>query len=540
MRRRQIAAVLLLLFVAACGSKEDEALRGKPGFVKGFLGGVAADIPRAAVIGRDILSAGGTAADAAVATYFALAVTNPSSASLGGGGICIVHDWAKKTTETIDFLTPLPSRIPPGATRPSAVPANARGFFALHSKYGRLRWQQLVSPAANIARFGEPVSRAFAHDVARVERALFEDTEMRRVFGRPGGKTLVREGDFLSQVDLAGVLSRIATEGPGDFYIGQTATRLVDAVNRAGGSLSIEDLRAFTPVWRETVQIPTRTWTLHFAPPPAAAGTVAAAMWSMLSARDRFADAPPDERVHLLAETALRAYADRAQWLKPDGTVALQPAQLMQPERFERQMEIYRKDAHVAAEQLQPAPVERPENPAATTFVVVDRDSSAVACALTMNNLFGTGRVAPGTGIVLATLPGSEGRGPTSLGPMMIVNKNTNEFFLAAAASGGVVAPTAMVNAVARAVLGKTLLEDAVAAKRVHHSGSPDLVYYEKGLEDSLVQGLTRRGHRVSETAGLGLVNAIYCTRGLPPKPESCSVAADTTRGFGLATSADN
>ncbi len=189
---------------------------------------------------------------------------------------------------------------------------------------------------------------------------------------------------------------------------------------------------------------------------------------------------------------------------------------------------------------MQPVPVERPENPAATTFVVVDRDSSAVACALTMNNLFGTGRVAPGTGIVLATLPGSEGRGPTSLGPMMIVNKNTNEFFLAAASSGGVVAPTAMVTAVARAVLGKTLLEDAVAAKRVHHSGSPDLVYYEKGLEDSLVQGLSRRGHKVSETAGLGLVNAIYCTRGIPPKPESCSVAADTTRGFGLATSADN
>lgn len=514
-------------------------MRGRPGFVKGFLGGVAADVPRAAVVGREILSAGGTAADAAVAIYFALAVTNPSAASLGGGGICVVHDWAKKTTEAIDFLTPLPSRIPPGATRPSAVPTNPRGFFALHAKYGRMRWQQLVSPAANIARFGEPVSRAFAHDVARVEPALLEDPEMRRVFGRPGGKTLVREGDFLSQVDLAGVLSRIATEGPGDFYSGQIATRLVDAVNRAGGSLSIEDLRAFTPTWRETVQIPTRTWTLHFAPPPAAAGAVAAAMWSMLSAKDRFADAQPDERLHLLAETALRAYADRSVWLKPDGTVALPASQLVSPERSERQMDSYRKDARVAAAQLQPAPVERAENPAATTFVVVDRESSAVACALTMNNLFGTGRVAPGTGIVLATLPGAEGRGPTSLGPMMIVNKNTNEFFLAAAASGGVVAPTAMVTAVARAVLAKTPLEDALAAKRVHHGGLPDLLYYEKGLDEALMQALSRRGHQLTETVGLGTVNAIYCTRGLPPKPETCSVAADTTRGFGLATSAD-
>jgi gamma-glutamyltranspeptidase/glutathione hydrolase len=535
-RRRQTVALALALALAGC-AKENEADRGKIGFVKGFIGGVAADVPRAAVIGREILSSGGNAADAAVATYFALAVTMPSSASLGGGGICLVHDWKRKTTEALDFLSVAPARVPEASTRPNAVPGNPRGFFALHAKYGRLRWQQVVAPAANLARFGEPVSRAFAHEIAKVERPLLDDAEMRRVFGRPGGRSLVREGDFLIQVDLAGVLGQMGAEGPGDFYSGQTARRLVEAALKAGGSLGIEDLRSYKPEWRDTIKVPTRTWTAHFAPPPAAAGAVEAAMWTLLTQVKSFDNASEDEKPHLFVEAALRAFADRGQWLK-DGGLAKRLGELASPERVARLMASYRADRHVPADALVPAPVPFPENPAATGFAVVDRESSAVACALTMNNLFGTGRVAPGTGIIFATLPGEAGRGPTSLGPMMIVNHHTNEFFLAAAAAGGVVAPTALMNVAARAVIENRPLEDALAAKRLHHGGHPDLVYYEQGLADSVIRALKGRGHQVSATDSLGLVNIVYCARGLPPNPESCSVGSDP-RGYGLATSAD-
>lgn len=525
------------LALAGC-AKDQEADRGKIGFVKGFLGGVAADVPRAAVIGREVLSAGGNAVDAATAVYFALAVTMPSSASLGGGGICLVHDWRKKTTETIDFLSVPPARVPETATRPNAVPGNPRGFFALHAKYGRLRWPQVVAPATHLARFGDPVSRAFANEIAKVEQPLMADAEIRRTFGRPGGRTLVREGDFLIQVDLAAVLGQLGTEGPGDFYSGQTAHRLVEAALKAGGSLSIEDMRAFTPKWRDTVKVPTRTWTVHFAPPPAAAGAVEAVMWTLLTEVRSFESASEDERPHLFAEAALRAFADRGQWLRGDGAVAMSADDLSRPDRVKRLMESYRADRHVPAEQLDPQPVERPETPAATGFVVVDRDSSAVACALTMNNLFGTGRMAPGTGIIFATLPGQGGRGPTSLGPMMIVNPRNNEFYLAGAASGGVVAPTALMNVIARAVFQNQPLEDALAAKRIHHGGFPDLVYYEQGVSESVMRSLADRGHRVSTADSLGLVNAIYCTRALPADPASCSIGTDP-RGFGLATSAD-
>ena len=111
-RLRQISALLALLLLMACSSnpldklnpfkaEDNESDRGTIGFVKGFFGGIAVDEPRAALVGRDILSSGGNAADVAVAVALTLAVTQPSSASLGGGGVCIVHDVFRASTTDI-------------------------------------------------------------------------------------------------------------------------------------------------------------------------------------------------------------------------------------------------------------------------------------------------------------------------------------------------------------------------------------------------------------------------------------------------------
>jgi gamma-glutamyltranspeptidase / glutathione hydrolase len=534
---RQFAASLATVtLLAGCGP--DEELRGTIGYVEGFLGGVAADEPRAAQIGRDVLSAGGNAVDAAVATYFALSVTLPSSASLGGGGVCVVHDRETKNTEALEFLARAPARVASGATRPSAVPGNPRGFFVLHAKYGGLRWERLIAPAENLARFDVRVSRALARDMAKVGKALLADGQSRRIFGRPDGADLIGEGEPLRQVELAAVLGRLRTKGPGDLYIGTLAKRLAAAVNKAGGSLNIDDLRHYSPAWNETVKVSSDNETAHFAPPPAAAGTVAARMWQALIGNEGYEDAADDERDHLFAEVALRAFADRGQWLGADGTSTVPVGELTGEARLEAMMAGYRPDAHVAAERLNPAPVARRENPAATSFVVVDPRGSAVACALTMNNLFGTGRVAPGTGILLAALPGRGGRGPTSLGPMLMVNDRTSRFFLAMAASGGVTAPTAMLNVGVRVLADDMPLDQAMHAKRLHHGGLPDRIYHEKGFDEAALGTLTGRGHHVAATRVLGLVNAAYCSEGIPGRPDTCVIRADP-RGFGLAASAE-
>ncbi len=529
---------MLAITLAGCSSQPPESQRGTLGFVEGFLGGVAADEPRAALIGRDVLSSGGSAVDAAVAMYFALSVTLPSSAGLGGGGACVVWDRTTPKTgkvEAIDFRALAGQETAPTADRPSAIPANPRGFFALHSRYGRLRWSQLVGPAENLARFGAPVTRSFARDLLMFGPALVADPEARRIFARRDGSVL-QEGDMLQQIDLAAILGRIRTQGPGELYVGPVARQFVDAALRAGGTASIEDLRQTMPQWRETVAVKVGNDTAHFAPLPG--GIAAAQIWGMLNRRGSFARADAATRSHLLADAAMLAYADRAQWMANDGSLRMAPAELVAEARLDALAGRLDPGRHLSADRLPAVPMRRPENPFATSFVALDRDANAVACAVTMNYLFGTGRVAPGTGMLLAARPGSAGRGAESLSPMLVVNHNVREFIFAGSSSGGLAAPTALTAVAARTLFADQPLEEALAAPRVHHSGEPDRTFHEAQMPPDITAALAAKGHTLAPAGEIGLVNAIACPRGLPPKPESCVTRPDQRRS-GLALAAD-
>ena len=531
-RRWRQSGVFLLLcssVLVACSPRGPEV--GTVGHVKGFLGGAAADEPRAALIARDVLSAGGGAVDAAVALYFTLAVTLPSSASIGGGGACVVFDKKSETIEALDFLARAPARIGPSAARPSAVPLNPRGMFALHAKYGRLRWEQLVSPAANLARFGNPLSRALARDLYAAEGPLLADRESRRIFTRPDG-SIVREGDVIEQLDLAAVLS-LLRRAPGAFYSGPFARKLVKAVKEAGGSLTIEDLRGAIPRWRPTVAVNYGLLTAHFAPTPA--GVTAAQIWTALTKVESYRSADKEERPHLFAETAMRAFADRGRWSTDGLDIEAPLDDLVSTSRVETMMSGYSSDRHGPAASLKPPPQRRRDQGAATSFVVADRKGSAVACAFSMNNLFGTGRIAPGTGIMLAAAPDRLGQGPWAVGPMMVINQNVYELFLLAAAAGSA-APSAMTQVALLALVGKHPLDEAMGARRVFHRGAPDQVLIEPGKGTKMLTSLRRRGHDVAEVPTLGLVNVFFCPKGLVSEDSVCQVRTDP-RGYGLGAS---
>lgn len=179
-----------------------------------------------------------------------------------------------------------------------------------------------------------------------------------------------------------------------------------------------------------------------------------------------------------------------------------------------------------------------PENPAAATFVILDREGSAVACAVTLNSLFGTGRVAEGTGIVLAALPGPGGRGAAMLGPMVVVQPRGRQFVFAGAAAGGVAAPTALVDVAARSLLADQPLIAATSAARMHSGSVASVVYSEPGASAQSLQALIDRGWEIVTTPRLGRVNAILCPDGMQSSPELCLAGTDP-RGLGLAVTAD-
>jgi gamma-glutamyltranspeptidase/glutathione hydrolase len=404
--------------------------QGQVGFVRGFLGGVATDEPRAAIVAREVLSAGGNAVDAAVAAGFALSVTLPSRAALGGGGACLAWNAARREVLGFDFAARAPSATSPADDRPAAVPMLARGLFALHARGGgQLPFERAVAPAEAVARFGTGASRALVRDLSPVAAALVRDPAAAAVFA-PGGRTLA-EGDQLVQPELANTLGLIRTQGPGDFHQGQLARRIEEASPAAGGSLTVADLRAAVPRVAPVAGQRAGTDLAFAAPDPA-------------------------------AQAAMEAF------------LANQPA---------------------AADRFPPAG-------AGTAFVTFDRDGSAVACVLTMNNLFGTGRMVPGTGMLLAAAPGA--RVPPAPLPVLIVaNDRIGRLRFAGAASGGAAGPAALATVANLAMREQAPARDALARPR-------------------------------NATQGEGQVTVLHCPRLFIAEPGECTLAIDP-RGAGLA-----
>ncbi len=502
-----------------------------------FKGGLAADEPHAALAGRDVLKAGGNAVDAATAIYFNLAVTMPSSAGLGGGGVCIVYDAQTNKTMVLEFLAKAQNGGNP-SKRANAVPANLAGFHALHARYGRLPWSQLLAPAEGLARFGIRVSRAFSYDLNKIGEALLVESSARKIFSRQVLGGLLLEGDKWIQPNLANMLGSIRKSGAAALYRQPGADSFAAAVKSGGGSLSANDLLNFKPAWRNPIKVPLGDISVYFTPPPAAGGAIAAEMLAMMLYNQRFDESPLDVRPHLIIETAIRAYGDRSSWMRPDGQSSVEPSDLVLASRLAPLMSTYNPDSHVPVSTLNPASIDMREDPSATTFAVMDADGAGIACALTMNGLFGNGLIATGSGILMAAAPGSGGRGPISLGPMLAVDHFTNDFFFAGAASGGVAAPTSLISVAMSTAVNVEGLEKAMQAKRLHNSGNPDITYYEQGYDEAIIKSLISKGHRVAATPSLGRVNAVGCLQGLPSDPNSCEAITDP-RGYGLGLKVD-
>lgn len=290
---RRVLAFAGLFLLAACGRSETDieteraAQAANPAGMSPGRGGisrviadaarspfsaVAADESRAAEVGRDILLAGGNAADAAVAMYFAMAVTLPSAASLGASGACLVHNDKTKAAEAFVF----PPVAAPGTIAGQAfiVPSGVRAITLMHVRHGQLRWEATVAPAERLARFGVPVSRALARDLQGAGAALGGDREARRIFGSGA----ISEGNTLTQPELAGTLGAIRQRGGGEFFQGQLARTLSEQVSQMGGSLPVDALRAAIPQASAPTAESHYRRRVYVAPPPAA-GAAALAGW---------------------------------------------------------------------------------------------------------------------------------------------------------------------------------------------------------------------------------------------------------------------
>ena len=413
---RFLAALTLLSSCSTVNSVSDSLFGnsgppvGQPGYVAGFLGGVVADEPRAVLAGREMLSAGGTAADAAVAVGLTLAVTYPSRAGLGGGGACLAYgpdpkSLAHGVPEAVMFTPLAPATPGADADRPAAVPMMMRGLFLLQARYGNQRFEAMVTAAEELARGGVPVSRALAKDLALVSGPLLADPNARAVFSQNG--IPLSEGQTLRQPDLASTLAQIRTAGVGDMYQGVLAHRIAQASGSIGGPIQFADLRGGLPKLAHPLVRDFRNDKIAFLPPPADGGLGAEAAFDVLAAN-------PNDVAGALSRALAVVARYRAGGVTPEAALAA-------------------RDLTAAAPALYPA---------STSFVTMDRFGDSIACALTLDNLFGTGRIMPGLGFLAAASPAVVP--PPLLSAGVVWNDNIKAFRAAVGGSGQEGAPLAV------------------------------------------------------------------------------------------------
>ena len=473
---RVSASIACLASLVACGAEPFEVQEG-------FFGGVAADEPRAALVMRDVLVEGGQAADAAVAGYFALSVTLPSSAGLSATGSCVVFDPSSQRFERIEFPA-LPS-TPQGPA--IALPLAPRAMFGLHARYGRLRFERLITEAEQLARFGEPVSTRLARDLRWADPKILTEPSIAGVLGSPDGKMIGR-GALLVQNDLGATLGRMRNAGVGDLYVGLMSRAYVAAVRAGGYQIQAEQLRDALPVWSDvsTFQHDNHVWGV--AGTDSASSRRGASMLSALFANGGWSGADQANRGRLLARVTREAG-------KRDG-----------------------------------GRVTRPDVPGATSFMAVDRAGQAVACAIGMGTPFGLGKAAFGTGILLRS---ASDAGPASALAVIAGNRNTWQVQLGATAGGGDLAVSALLQSVLNHYDGGQSVANAIASPRLHPDPGAGALYVEEAAGATTGAALSGLGLRVETVPALGHASLFRCIDGLSKSNADCDLAGDP-RGGGL------
>lgn len=514
---------------------------------RGPRGMAVAPDPLAAEVGLDVLRRGGRAADAAVAIAFALSVTDPMAGALGGGGFALVRS-ANGTTAALDFRETAPAALTPsqfldseGRPVPAratdsglgvGVPGLVAGLAALHREHGSLPWAELLAPAIRLAEGGFRLPRFQADALATAAERLRRREASRALFFRPDG-TPLEEGDRLVQRDLALTLRRIASGGPRAFYEGEIGERVARTVREEGGVLTESDLLAYRPVWRAPLAGSYRGHTIETFPPPSGGGIALLQILGMLERFDLAGAGPLGARtVHRMAEAERRAFADRARLLGDPAFVEVSVASLLDPARIASLASSIDDERATPSASL---PAFSDAGGGETLhYTVADARGNVVSVTISLNLWFGSGIVAPGTGVLLnnqiadfSLAPGvpdpyglvagianavAPGKRPvSSMTPTFVFGPgNPRRPRLALGSPGGPTIVTTVAQVVSRVVDHGMSLREAVDAPRFHHQGVPDRIDHERfAFSEDTAQALVRRGHVLREREPIGSVQAL-------------------------------
>ena len=499
-------------------------------------GVVVADHDAAVRAGMEILEQGGNAVDAAVATAFALAVVDPASSGLGGGGVMVVYQSREKKAHALDFTAVSPAAAPAlyqdgadvGRARLEsgalavAVPGTVAGLAEALKRFGRLPLQAVLAPAIRFATEGSRVAPALRRVIADNLPALRQRDNFSRIFLSSAGAPH-EVGGIIRQPELAETLTTIAREGAAAFYEGAVGQAIAARIEKDGGAVTLDDLNSYEPVWRRPLIGSYRGRTVITAPPPSAGGL---ALVGLLNVMEGYG---PDQfrhnsgaYLHLVAETTKAGTADLLEYLGDPDSNEVPVQRITSRERASAVRKRISLDRAVALPRTRPA-----ENGGTDHIGVLDGDGNAVSMSLALGSPFGARVLVRETGIILNNqmrnfspdgLAAPAGNGPNTLKPRKRpVNGMTPAILLEdgrpvliIGASGGSQITGAVLQTILNVLDFRMPLTPAVAAPRIHvPADGGQTVEVEPAVSGEAVKALQGKGHAVRRKPRLGAVQAI-------------------------------
>ncbi|HEY0149434.1 MAG TPA: gamma-glutamyltransferase [Allosphingosinicella sp.] len=544
LKRFLLPAFLLLASCATAPAPQGSAAATRaPGMVS------AAD-PRAAQAGREILDAGGSAADAALATLLALTVVEPQSSGIGGGGFLVYHDEGRDRLSTYDGREeapaaagpqwfygpdgkPLSTREAVPGGRSVGVPGNIRMMALAHRKHGKVAWAKLFGPAIRLAREGFAVTPRLHRSLTGVKDLAASTAWGRSTFyGEDGQPKPV--GTLVKNPELAAFLEGVASRGPEWFYTGPNAVALVRTVNTAPRNPSKMvkgDLAAYQAQERAPVCGMYRQHRICGMGPPSSGGTTVFAILKQIERFDMAALGPNNPQSwHLLAESMRLAYADRERYLADPDHVRVPVAGLTDTGYLRQRGELIQTDRAMAKVEAGTPPGAMnvmsgvtAEVPQTSHFVAVDRDGNVASLTSTIEGPFGSGLTVNGyflnneltdfsivpdvNGIPVANRVEPGKRPRSSMAPTIVYGPD-GEVRLAVGAAGGATIIVQVAKAIVAVVDWKMSAQEAIALPVIMGIGNQVRIERGSALE-AMAPALRALGHNISITEPTFKANAI-------------------------------
>ncbi len=476
----------------------------------------------ATAVGEKILNSGGNAYDAAIAVGFTLAVVLPRAGNIGGGGFMVIHDSTLNKQFSIDYREKAPinsdkdmylnsdgtfndQKLSTFGYLASGVPGTVAGLWEVHSKFGSLEWSKLLEDAIYYAENGFYITPYLSDMLVKYESKLSFYPETKKIFQKNNPDF---ENKKLVQKDLAKTLKLIAQYGRDGFYLGPVAEKIHTQMQLNGGLITKDDLENYQPVWRTPLKSTYRDTEIITMGPPSSGGVHVIQMLNILESHNvSMIEHNSSEYINLLTEIMKYAYADRSKYLGDPDYYEVPVSQIISKNYAKTINEKINIGKVTPSSVIYPGTFSDNESYETTHFSIVDKDGNAVSSTYTLNSTFGSGVVIKNTGILMnnemddfAAAPGIPnqfgllgakanqivpGKRPLSSMTPTIVMKD-GDFFFTTGSPGGSRIITAVLQSIINIVDYGMNLEEANAAKRIHHQWQPDLLQIESSIDPKI------------------------------------------------------